>query len=80
MLGGTRNAVNGQRLCPWVLKAKWRVRDRKQEQKLGASSCSWAVPVVYLDFLNSQILVPNVISGGLVLQRLEAGLGFPTRD
>ena len=68
MLGGTHNAVNGQRLCPWVLKAKWRVRIRKQEQKLGASSRSWATPVVNLDFLNSQILVPNMILGGLVLQ------------
>ena len=80
MLGGTRNAVNGQRLFPWVLKAKWRVRIRKQEQKLGASSSSSATPVVYFDFLNSQILVPNMISGGLVLQQPEAGMGFPARD
>ena len=53
---------------------------RKQEQKLGASSCSSATPVIYFDFLNSQILVPNVISGGLVLQQPEAGMGFSARD
>ena len=54
-VGGNHNAVSGQRLCLAGIKKKTksRVRDRKQEWKLGASSQNWAKSAGYLDFLNS---------------------------
>ena len=51
-----------------------RKSERRQEQKSGASSHSWARPEINLDFLNSQISAPDMISGGLTCSGLEGGL------
>ena len=56
-------------------------RERRQERKsLGASSHGWARPGVYLDFLNFWVSAPDMLLGGLSLQRLGARLGFPAKD
>lgn len=80
---GSHDAGSRQRLCPAGLKkkVKRRWRERRHEWKsLGASSHGWARPGVYLDFPNFWVSAPGMISGGLSLQRLGAGLGFPARD
>ena len=53
-LGGRLSAVGEQNLCPVGIenRAKQRVRERGQERQSGISSCSWARPAVYLDFLS----------------------------
>lgn len=35
---------------------------------------------ICLDFPNTQVSAPDMILGGLGLQQLGAGLGFPARD
>ena len=55
----------------WVLKVKGIVKESKSK------SHSWANSMVYLDFLNSRVLAPNTILGGLGLQLLRARLRFP---
>lgn len=80
---GSHTAGSRQRLCPAGLeeKVKRRWRERRQERKsLGASSHGWARPGVYLDFLNFWVSAPDMLSGGLSLQRLGARLGFPAKD
>ena len=80
---GSHNAGSRQRLCPVGLekKVKRRWRERRQERKsLGTSSHGWARPGVYVDFLNFWVSAPGMISGGLCLQQLGAGLGFSARD
>ena len=53
-LGGRLSAVGEQSLCPVGIdnRAKQRARERGQERQSGTSSCSWARPAVYLEFLS----------------------------
>ena len=53
-LGGRLSAVGEQSLCPVGIekRAKQRARERGEEQQSGTSSCPWARPAVYLEFLD----------------------------